>query len=82
MNIITKFGNFDCVFYPNTPEKGYTVLVPKLKGVVTFGTTLIEAKKMVQEAIELHCECLLSEGLAELRIYRKPKSKISSHASV
>jgi len=67
----TLFGIFDCVFDPNTPEKGYTVTVPRVRGVVTCGDTLTEAKKMAKEAIELHCECLVEEGLAKLKIYRK-----------
>ena len=67
----TLFGIFDCVFDPNAPEKGYTVTVPRVRGVVTCGDTLAEAKKMAKEAIELHCECLVEEGLAELKIYRK-----------
>lgn len=50
----TLFGTFDCVFDPNTPEKGYTVTVPRVRGVVTCGDTLAEAKKMAKEAIELH----------------------------
>lgn len=70
IKIKTRLGIYNAVFTPNRPEKGYTVIVPKLKGVVTFGRTLAEAKKMVQEAIELHCECLLEEGLAEIKIKR------------
>lgn len=69
--IRTKFGSFDALFIPNTPEKGYTVTVPKLKGIVTCGDTISEAKKMAEEAIELHCECLFAEGMAEVRVLRK-----------
>lgn len=74
--IPTLYGRFICVFESNKPEKGYTVTVPKLKGVVTFGDNLNEAKKMVKEAIELHCECLLSEGLAEIKINKTIKNKV------
>ncbi len=73
VNIKTIFGAFDCVLESNKPEKGYTVTVPKLRGVVTCGDTVSKAKKMVQEAIELHCECLLDEGLAEVKVYRPGK---------
>ena len=45
--------------------------MPRVRGVVTCGDTLAEAKKMAKEAIELHCECLVEEGFAELKIYRK-----------
>lgn len=72
IKIKTLFGAFDCVFEPNLPEKGHTVTVPKLRGVITHGDTLAEAKKMAKEAIELHCECLLEEGLAELKLRRVP----------
>jgi len=75
ITIETRFGIFECLFESNAPEKGYTVTVPRLKGVVTFGGNIGEAKKMVKEAIELHCECLLKEGLAEVKIYRRPVHK-------
>ena len=74
ISIKTRFGNFDCLFERNTPEKSYTVTVPKLKGVVTFGKNLDEAKKMAKEAIELHCECLLADNLAEIRIFPRYKT--------
>ncbi len=74
ISIKTRFGNFDCLFEKNTPEKGYTVTTPKLRGIVTFGKNLDEAKKMAKEAIELHCECLLADNLAEIRILPKYKT--------
>ncbi len=70
MNVKTKFGIYECLFETNAPEKGYTATVPKLKGVVTCGDTLNEAKIMAKEAIELHCDCLLQRGLAEVRPLR------------
>lgn len=75
INIKTNFGNFDCIFESNDPDAGYTVIVQKLKGIVSFGKNLTEAKKMIKEAIELHCECLLQKGLAELKIIRQTKTK-------
>lgn len=74
VKIDTRFGSFDCLFESNAPHKGYTVTAPKLKGVVTFGDSLKEAKKMAKEAIELHCECLLQEGLAEIKVRSRPAS--------
>lgn len=68
-------GQFNCLFESNHPEKGYTVTVPKLKGVVTFGDNLSEAKKNIKEAIELHCQCLLERGLAEVKPFSKNKLK-------
>ena len=72
-NIIIKtcLGTYSARFISNTPEKGYTVTVPELKGIVTCGDNLIEAKKMAKEAIELHCECLLDDGLAKVKVERK-----------
>ena len=78
----TRFGNFECLFESNTPEKGYTVTVPKLRGVVTFCKNITEAKKMAKEAIELHCECLFKEGMAEIKIYQKPPKKQREYARV
>lgn len=83
IKIETRFGNFECLFESNAPVKGYTVTVPKLKGIVTFGNDLEEAKKMAKEAIELHCECLLQGGLAEIKIFNRPilaKGKIRNYA--
>lgn len=68
VSIKTIFGEFKCFFDSNRPEKGYTVTVPKLPGVVSCGDTLTEAKKMTKEAIELHCECLIEERRAELKL--------------
>lgn len=78
--IKTSFGIFQALFESNTPEKGYTVTVPKLRGVVTCGDTLAEAKRMAREAIELHCSCLLEEGMAEIKILNTPKSRELSYA--
>lgn len=71
----TDLGNFSCNIRSNAPDKGYTVTVPKLKGVVTFGGNLNEVKKMAKEAIELHCESMLKEGLAEVRINSRPSKR-------
>lgn len=37
-------------------EGGYTVTVPALTGVVTYGKDIDEAKRMAVEAIELYLE--------------------------
>ena len=78
INVETRFGNFECLFEANNPEKGYTVTVPKLKGIVTFGDNLKEAKKMAREAIELHCECLLREGIAEIIVRKHPRRPVKA----
>jgi predicted RNase H-like HicB family nuclease len=40
------------------PEGGYTATVPSLPGCITYGESIEEATKMVQEAIELYLESL------------------------
>lgn len=40
------------------PEGGFTVLVPSLPGCISYGSTLLEAKAMAKEAIELYLESL------------------------
>jgi predicted RNase H-like HicB family nuclease len=45
------------------PEGGYTVTVPHLPGVVSYGRTIEEAKKNIYEAVTLHIENLRSHGL-------------------
>ena len=72
-------GEYGCLFESNYPEKGYTVTVPALPGIVTCGDTLEEAKKMAREAIELHCECLLQEGLAAVRPISRRKADTLAH---
>ena len=40
---------------------GYTVLVPKLPGLVTEGDTLREAREMAKDAIRCYLEAILKE---------------------
>jgi predicted RNase H-like HicB family nuclease len=44
------------------PEGGYTVLVPALPEVVTYGETEDEALRMAHEAIEVALELRRDEG--------------------
>lgn len=73
--IKTRVGVYEATFESNAPQKGYTVEVPKLKGIVTFGDNLKEAEKNAKEAIELHCDCLLESGLAEVRPFWGNKTR-------
>ena len=56
-------GHFNIVLRPE-PERGFTVIVPALPGCVTYGRTLIEAKKMAKDAI--------SGYIASLRKHNEP----------
>ena len=47
------------VIYEPVKEGGYQVLVPLLPGLVTYGRTLDEARKMAQDAIRCYLESLL-----------------------
>lgn len=40
------------------PEGGFTAIVPALPGCVTYGRTLVEAKKMAKDAIGGYIESL------------------------
>jgi len=42
------------VIFVNEPEGGYSVYVPDLPGCISQGETFEEAKKNIQEAIELY----------------------------
>ncbi|MBI4272907.1 type II toxin-antitoxin system HicB family antitoxin [Candidatus Uhrbacteria bacterium] len=75
VQVSTIYGEFECLFESNHPERGYTVTVSKIRGVVTCGDTMKEARAMAREAIELHCECLIEEGLAELHIFEPMKHR-------
>jgi antitoxin HicB len=55
---------YTILLHPAPPEEGgYTVTVPALPGVVTEGDTLEEAIAMAREAIELHLEGLMADGV-------------------
>lgn len=60
--IDTSYGNHRVIF-ERDERKGYVATAPNLPGVITWGKTLAEAKKMAREAIEL---CI--ESMAEARI--------------
>ncbi len=44
------------VLYEPSDEGGYTVYVPALPGCISEGDTLDEARRNIQEAIELYLE--------------------------
>lgn len=44
------------------PEGGYTVTIPALRGLVTYGETSDEAKANAYEALELYLESLLERN--------------------
>jgi len=52
---------FYTVIYKPVKEGGYEVTVPVLPGLVTYGRTLEEARKMAKDAIRCYVEGLLKE---------------------
>jgi predicted RNase H-like HicB family nuclease len=66
VKVQTLYGVYECNFSSDSKEPGYTVTVPTLRGIVTEGRTLPEAKRMAREAIELHCEALLASKMARV----------------
>lgn len=47
------------IFLQKEPEGGYTVIVPTLKGCVTYGDNIDDAINNAREAIELYLESLI-----------------------
>ncbi|MBI3707935.1 MAG: type II toxin-antitoxin system HicB family antitoxin [Proteobacteria bacterium] len=54
-------ASYVCHFQPE-PEGGYTVPCPSVPGMVTYGKTLDEARRMAREAIELCLEVMREQG--------------------
>jgi len=44
------------IIFRQEPEGGYTAMLPSLPGCISFGETLEEAEKMIQEAIDVYLE--------------------------
>lgn len=55
--------HYHILFRPETGG-GYTVIVPSLPGCVTYGKTLVEAKRMARDAINAY--------IASLKKHREP----------
>ena len=50
------------VIYEKLAEGGYQVIVPALPEIITYGTTLEEARDMARDAIRCHLQGLLKDG--------------------
>ena len=59
--------------FEHAPEGGYMAWVPAIRGVVTEGETLEEAREMVIDAIEGHLELLRDHGVP-IPVDDQPKS--------
>ena len=59
----TSKGNYryNIILRPE-PEGGFTVIVPALPGCVTYGKTLMEARKMAEDAINGYIASMKKHG--------------------
>lgn len=64
-----KIHHYTAIFQ-NEPEGGYTVIIPALKGCVSYGETIEKASLAIKEAIESYLGSLAKDGI-------KPPSDIS-----
>jgi predicted RNase H-like HicB family nuclease len=53
--------NYIVLFEPMA-EGGYMAIVPVFPGIITYGSTLEEARTAAEDAIRCHCEGLLKDG--------------------
>jgi len=56
-----KRYHFNVVLRPE-PEGGFTASVPALPGCVTYGRSLAEARRMIEDAISGYAESLKKHG--------------------
>ncbi len=56
VDIKTRYGVFSCIFEPERDMGGYTAEALGLSGALSWGKTLVEAKRHVVEAIEVAVE--------------------------
>lgn len=52
------------VIFQKEPEGGYTVVVPALKGCISYGETVEEARVAIQEAIQSYLGSLKKDKIA------------------
>ena len=57
--IATRHGVYSAWIVRDTKSRTYRAQARDLPGVLTFGTSVADAKRMVKDAIELHCDCLI-----------------------
>lgn len=57
-----RINHYTAIFQKE-PEGGYTVVIPALKGCVTYGETIEEAQKMAKDAIESYLGSLAKDNM-------------------
>ena len=73
---------YSVLFHPE-PEGGFTAVASSLPGCVTYGKTLVQAQKMIMDAISAYIASLKKHGesipsdeaafVASVRVARSPK---------
>ena len=58
-----KIHHYTAIFQKE-PEGGYTVIIPSLKGCVTYGETIEEARDAAKEAIESYLGSLAKDEIS------------------
>ena len=74
LQVHTSYGDHLSVFEPDE-KKGFIVTVPGLPGVVTWGRSIMHAKQMAREAIELCIECKAEEVVKHATRYVPRESR-------
>jgi antitoxin HicB len=54
---------YSILLQPDPDEGGFTVTVPELPGIVTQGESFEQALAMARDAIALHVEGLVADGI-------------------
>ena len=57
-------------------DGGYTVTVPSLPGCISQGDTKEEAMENIKEAIELHVESLVEDGLPIIKTDKRIEESV------
>ena len=72
---------YTIILQPDPDAGGYTVTVPALPGCVTQGETLEDAIAMAKDAIKLHVESLLADGLSVPQESEHPQALVVTIAA-
>ena len=59
---LARYYTYTAVFEPQSTG-GYTAYVPVLRGCISQGNTLDEARKNTADGIKLYCESLRADGM-------------------
>jgi antitoxin HicB len=66
--------HYTIILHPDVEEGGYTVTVPALPGCVTQGEMLEEAIAMAKDAIRLHIDTLIADGMPIPEEHQHPQA--------